>query len=209
MQAGTRAALVGAAVLTATLATVAQAGPPPTLIKVKDDKFKPADGSQLVDSSTTWDWADSVEDEHNVREDQKLFYSGQPTSDVSTQFFKRVSAGTYHYYCEEHGSRHGGMDGTMRVRPSVLGSVTDDEFPVTWADLPEVEAQFDVRFKVGDGNWKNWRKNTTSATAIFGNADDPVDVEPGRTYRVQARTEKAGTDKQSDWSPKLKVTPQP
>lgn len=67
-----------AAIAGLALAAQAAAGPPPTDVKVEDDKFKPAVAMQLLESSTHWIWNDDVAHKHNVREDHKLFYSGPP-----------------------------------------------------------------------------------------------------------------------------------
>lgn len=193
----------------AVLAASSWAGPPPTGIEVRDNEFVPDDASQIVESSTTWQWADDITDEHNVREDHKLFYSGAPTSNTATDATRRISAGTFHYYCEVHGSKTGGMDGVVTVTPLQLPPLTNDLFGVRWSDGSfDTGDRFDLRWKGpgSDGEYKTWRKNTSLATDDFGEFDDPVDVKPGKTYRVQARSEIASNPKRhSGWSPPLKV----
>ncbi len=147
---------------------------------------------------------------HNVRQDAKLFYSGPTTSNPNASFSFSPSAGTYHYYCEEHGTKRGGMDGTLKVKPEV-GPADIDGFIVTWGD-PSVAGtvRHDVQYKIGNGKWKDWVRNETDLGAEFGADDEPVDVKPGKTYRFRARTEKVSNpDKRSDFSPAAKHTVDP
>jgi plastocyanin len=198
-----------AAAVTLALAATAAAGPPPTAVVVEDNRFLPAAANQILESSTHWGWADTVARKHNVREDRKLFYSGPPTSDVTTSLSRTVSVGTFHYYCENHGSKSGGMDGTVKVRPLQLPPLTDDQFKVRWSDGTfDTGDRFDLRWKrATGGSYEPWIKDTTLPEAVFGEADDPIDVLPGRTYLVQGRSEMAANPKRhSGWSPALKVT---
>lgn len=197
-----------AAIAGLALAAQAAAGPPPTDVKVEDDKFKPAVAMQLLESSTHWIWNDDVAHKHNVREDHKLFYSGPPTKDIDTNISRLVSVGTFHYYCEKHGSKNGGMDGEVKVRPQQLPPLTDDEFKVRWSDGTfSTGDRFDLRWKRAGGEYESWIANTNLKEAIFGAGDDPVDVEPGRTYLIQGRSEMAANPSgHSGWSPVLKVT---
>lgn len=205
----TIAALV--VVFAGALAVPATAGPPPTPVDVGDDFFNPSNATQLAESSTTWFWNDDVEHKHDVLQDDKLFKSGPPTNNPSTVFGVSLPAGTYHYYCTTHGSRNGsGMDGTVKSRLA-LGGLSAESVPVTWGNnLVDVEPQYDVRFKVGSGKWKNWLKNTQLGSSQFGAGDEPVNLKPGKTYKLQARTENAANDeRRSGWSPTASFEGQP
>lgn len=202
-------AALGGPVALLVLAATSTAGPPPNPVDVKDDEFKPRVSSQIVDSSTHWFWADAIDSQHNVREDSKLFYSGAPTDDPDTNYSQNLSAGTYHYYCEEHGSKNGGMDGEVMVRPQVHGPATADEIPLKWAEVPDPADRFDVRYRIGGGDWKSWLREVSGRELTFGASDDPVGVKPDKTYRFQARTLLDGTSKRSGWSPTTKVTTPP
>jgi plastocyanin len=188
-------------------ATPAIAGQDP--YSVNDDFFDPAFPPKLSIPAAcfTWNWA-VVADAHNVRQDRKLFYSGPLTSDDSASFGPIcASAGTFHYYCENHGSASGGMDGRLRVVPNVEGDVGSDRFRVRWGQgLDHTGDRFDVRFRVGDGRWKDWRKDTRKDEKTFGRNDNPVDVKPNRTYSFKVRSQKGPNDnKVSGFSPKLTV----
>jgi plastocyanin len=171
-----------------------------------DNVFEPAKPppEDVSDSPLfSWQWGsdNTTEQAHNVRQDRKLFYSGEPT-DTRELFEVIVSAGSYHYYCEVHGSENGGMDGKIRVRPTA-DDLTDDQFLFRWAfPTSETGDEYDVRFKVGNRDWKLWRNNTTAPSGVFGENDDPVDVKPGKTYKLQALSQKStNRKKRSDWSP--------
>jgi plastocyanin len=182
----------------------AAAGPPPTSVSVVDNDFRPAKSSQILGSSTFWDW-DDVANEHNVRQDRKLFYSGPPTDDPMTSVSKTISAGTWHYFCEVHGSKRGGMDGVVKVKP-ISTPIDPDTFMVHWGDGVDTGDQFDVRYRVGRKDFKSWLKNTSLQNAVFGAGDDPVNVRSGRKYTIQARSEASANPKRaSGWSPKLVV----
>jgi hypothetical protein len=59
--------------------------------------------------------------------------------------------------------------------------------------------RFDVQYKVGNGNWKNWRQNSSAKEAVFGQDDKPLAPATGTTYRFRARSQRG--DAQSAWSP--------
>jgi plastocyanin len=175
-----------------------------------EDLFSPdhASGSALNQPGFQWDWGKGTIDEHNVRQDSKLFYSGQPT-DFQQPFRIDASAGTYHYYCEVHGSKSGGMDGELDVAPS-SGSLKQKHggrivFEIFWAsENADTGNQFDVQYRVGNRDWKYWKKNTAKRHGLFGKNGKPVTVKDGKVYKVRVRSEKASNpDKRSDWSPAL------
>ena len=189
-----------------------------------ENRFGPRKVTQQIPEVVfQWNWngIDPTAREHNVRQDKRLFYSGPPTTEDSFQ--RSISAGTFHYYCEVHGSRSGGMDGKVKVRPASLSAPDpeDRSFPVQWAiagkasgvsarrggGVPtETGDRFDVRFKVEDGRWRIWKRDTRKVKAQFGRNDNPVHVRNGREYKFKARSQKGSNDnKVSGWSPKLTI----
>jgi plastocyanin len=145
---------------------------------------------------------------HNVRQDVKLFYSGRLTTTDSNGYTVVPSAGSFHYYCEAHGTRTGGMAGTIKIRPQIFNK-TDTSFGVRWSPATgDTGGKFDVRYRVDSGAWKVWKNDTTAAQATFGLNGKPVTVRAGRTYDIQARSEKSrDTSKFSGWSPLARVIP--
>jgi plastocyanin len=144
---------------------------------------------------------------HNVRQDDRLFRSGDPKT--NDDFGVGPSAGSYHFFCEVHGSRSGGMDGVIRVRPALDGAPAGRPFTVIWASSSNDQSgdAFDVRYKRGDGKWKTWKNDTEKFQAVFGRNDRPERVRSDAVYRFQARSEKASNpSRRSDWSPKLTVS---
>ena len=143
---------------------------------------------------------------HNVRQDDKLFYSGSLTNSKPSGYTITPSAGSFHYYCELHGSPSGGMAGTIKVRPAVFNK-TATSFGVRWSPgTNQTGNAFDVRYRVDGGTWKTWKSHVAAAQAIFGANNNPVHVGPGHTYEVQARSEKSSNlAKKSGWSPAARV----
>jgi plastocyanin len=143
---------------------------------------------------------------HNVRQDNKLFYSGPLTNSKPSGYTITPSAGTFHYYCELHGSPTGGMAGTISIRPTIFNK-TVSSFGVKWSPgTNQTGNRFDVRYRVDGGTWKTWKNDVTTAQAIFGASNLPVHVAPGHTYEVEARSEKAtNLTKPSGWSPLARV----
>jgi plastocyanin len=144
---------------------------------------------------------------HNVRQDVKLFYSGPLTSHDANGFDVVPSAGSFHYYCELHGSRTGGMTGTVKIRPQIFNK-TASSFGVRWSTgSNDTGGKFDVRYRVDGGAWKVWKNDVTATQATFGAVGKPVPVRAGHTYDVAARSEKASnTSQASGWSPFARVT---
>jgi plastocyanin len=195
------AGVIALAMGAAALAAPAVAGPPPTTnVSLGDDFFDPDDASQILGSSTHWDWLDTISDEHNVRQDDKLFRSGAPTSNIATTYTTVIAAGTFPYYCELHGN--GIMDGVVRVKP-LVGGYDGETLTVMWGDDGvERPSQYDVKYRVNDGKWKGWIKNTTAIRRKFGRNDNPVNVQKGKTYSFRGRTElRSNPKKASGFSP--------
>lgn len=174
------------------------------------DVFSPdqSSGEVNVDNLFRWSWGAGTINQHNVRQDSKLFYSGA-ISDDHAPFDVIASAGTYHYYCDLHGTRSGGMDGEVAVSPRLSPLARkrgfDPVVSVEWASQSTATGdQFDVQYKVGSGDWKYWRKKTSKLEGLFGNNGKPVTVKKGKTYRIRARSEKSSNPtKRSGWSPAL------
>jgi len=144
---------------------------------------------------------------HNVRQDSALFYSGALTTSKPAGFTVIPSAGAFHYYCTLHGSPSGGMDGTIKIRPTIFNK-TANSFGVKWSPgSNDTGNAFDVRYRVDGGLWKIWKNDVTTTQATFGLNDKPIRVRPGHTYDVQARSEKKlAPSKVSGWSPLARVT---
>jgi plastocyanin len=189
-------------VLMVPLAPVVSAGG--SAISVSDDEFTPSNYHLPGPGPTVpWVWGPGLAHEHNVRQDVKLFRSGEPTSDPGI-YEKVFSAGTFHYYCEVHGTRDGGMDGKVRVPVGIQGTADRQIFRVIWAtETSRTGKAFDVKYRVDDGPWVAWRTDTTKLRALFGRNDKPVPVEEGLLYEVRSRSQKRvdRPKKVSGWSP--------
>lgn len=181
-----------------------------TGVGIDDNVFTPSSVSGVAGDSLTWDWLTPMRS-HNVRQNKTLFRSGSPTSDDNASFTRVFSAGTFAYYCEVHGGPGSGMDGTVKVRPTVAEAPTGLPFTVTWASASSnTGAAFDVEYRVGTtGDWVAWNTDTTDLSDVFGDGNDPVQVQSGVTYQVRVRSQKsvAATGKTSKFSPKVAFTP--
>ena len=196
--------------LAATLGTIwaapASAGVPVD-IDVYDWNFLPKEAEHSVlGTGVIWDWnggSGTTQDEHNVREDSKLFRS--PLQDEGT-FQISPSAGTYHYYCEPHLDSND-MQAELKITPAYTELSNPDELRIVWAqDDSDTGDRFDVRYRVGMGPFKTWKKDTARLSERFGRQDEPVDVKPGKTYTFKVRTGLASNPtKQSKYSPQLVV----
>jgi plastocyanin len=151
-----------------------------------------------------WQWGSSgsTVSAHNVRQDNKLFFSGQPTTSDPGGYSVVPSAGSFHYYCDLHGSSAGGMAGTINVRPLIFNK-TGSSFRVEWATgANQTGDAFDVRYRVDGGTWKIWKSGATIGQATFGANNRPIHVTSSHTYDIQARSKKqANPSKVSGWSP--------
>ena len=195
-------------VLVAALVRPAWSGAQETVL-VEDFVFVPDAVTVATAESVVWDWEPEFA-EHNVREDHKLFRSGAPTANTDATFEVVFSAGTFHYYCEPHGSPTSGMDGLVRVRPLIEAPPSGPPFSVRWATLDtETGAVFDVRFKVGNGNWRTWLTDADNRMRVFGKDGKPVSVHPGTEFSFRVRSQKgAGTPNSvSRYSPVASFTP--
>jgi plastocyanin len=193
------------------LALPAAAGAAPREIDIGDNFFspkKPPARNFRAGPSFRWSRAGGSNGDHNIRQDDRLFRSGDPTTGP-INFPINASAGSYHYYCEIHGSRQGGMAGRVKVRPVALTDHAIGEIEVEWADSnTDTGSRFDVRYRVDQRKWKTWKNDTPKFHAAFGHNDNPVNYRPNRhTYKIKVRSERRRVKKYSDWSPRLTLNP--
>jgi plastocyanin len=188
------------------LALPAVAGAAPREIDVDDDFFTPRNPpTRQLQSGPSFRWASvpGANNEHNVRQDDRLFRSGNPTDPLNFQI--RASAGSYHYYCELHAPD---MAGRVKVKPIRDRDPSGVKFTVIWASPgTNTGGSFDVRFKRGSGDWRIWKNDTEKFRAVFGRNRNPVRVRANRVYKFQVRSERSSNpSRRSDWSPTLRVS---
>lgn len=193
-----------ALILATALLMPATAATETSVVKVTDNNFGP-DGLR-VPLGRAVRWQDAASGEHNVREDSRIFRSGAPTTNLN-DFTVRFSAGTYHYYCEIHGSRRAaGMDGVIRVAPKAQAGPSGLPFTVLWAtDDSNSGATYDVDYKIGSRRWTRWKSGTKAINAVFGQDGNPVEPKAGIRYSFRARSLKASSA--SGWSPEKDFMP--
>lgn len=178
------------------------------------NRFSPAVSRwSVISTNFFWTWGDIGDDgsssrRHNVVQDQRLFRSGDPAKtgpDPQGMFSVSASAGTFPYFCGVHGGPGGrGMAAVIEVPPDKL-TTEPDGVGVEWAvEASDTGNRYDVRFKVGDGRWRTWRRNAKAMSDVFGRDDDPVNFNGTKTYKIQARsTLKSDSSRHSGWSPSL------
>lgn len=177
-----------------------------TTVAVRDDFFEPRRVTAGVGGSVMWDRPATTQHRHNVREDGRIFRSGDPMGDDAFTYTVVFSAGTFHYFCEVHGGPTGGMDGLVRVPVTILAGPSGLPFTVRWATASsQTGDRFDVQFRVGSGEWRTWRAGTASLQGVFGKNGRPVRVRDGVTYWFRARS-LSGTAR-SRWSPPRSFAP--
>lgn len=173
-------------------------------VEVRDNAFDPRRTRVVTGGSVRWMRAAGSVNPHNVREDGGLFRSGAPTSGA-IDFTVAFSAGTFHYYCEVHGSPSGGMDGLVRVPVKIKPAPAGPPFRVIWATKgSETGSRYDVKYRAGDGPWKRWKRNASGKRAVFGKKGRPERVSTGVTYSFRARSKEGAA--RSRWSPKRSFT---
>jgi plastocyanin len=189
----------------ALLALPAVAAAAPREISAGDDFFspkKPAARNFEAGPSFHWSRTGGSSGRHNIRQDDKLFFSGHATSGP-INYTINASAGSFHYYCEIH--RFSGMSGVVKVRPRVIPESVAGEILVRWADSDtNTGSRFDVRYRVDHRKWKLWKKDTRKFQGTFGHHDRPVNFNLNRhTYKIEVRSERKQVSKRSGWSPAL------
>jgi plastocyanin len=185
----------------------AAAGAVPRQIDVDDDFFAPRNPpTRNFEPGPSFRWSNGggTANEHNVRQDDRLFSSGGLT-DGPINFAIRASAGSFHYYCTLH--RFQGMSGRVKVRPIAVPDSLIGAIEVRWANADtNTGSRFDVRFKVDQRKWKTWKNDTSGFHAAFGRNDNPVNYRPNRhNYKIKVRSERRRVSKRSDWSPALRL----
>jgi plastocyanin len=173
-------------------------------VEVHDSFFMPDEVGNQVGNTVRW-FSDGTTLTHNVRENGQLFRSGAPTT-APIDFPVVFSAGTFHYYCEIHGSGVGGMDGLVRIPVRIDRAPDGLPFTVVWATSDsETGSLHDVQFRVGTGDWRTWKRDATSLSGRFGRNRNPVRVRAGVRYSFRARSQEG--DAVSRWSPTRSIRP--
>jgi len=179
----------------------------PTQIDFGFNYFNPDDVTvDFVPGENTVEW-NRIEQPgiyHSITANGGSFQTG-PSG--FTDYDRRISAGTYPYYCVNHGGNAGVMDGVVAVRP-ITGEINADDFDVIWAGQgTQTGTSFASRWKKqGQTKWKIWHSSIEAKHRAFGANNNPTDVKPGKTYLIQVRSSIPGSSK---WSPKLSVTVEP
>jgi plastocyanin len=170
-------------------------------VTVNNNNFLPFRVHGEPGDSVQWTWTLTGPVEHNVKQNALLFYSGPPTSEAGHMYTAVFSAGKFDYYCEVHGGPNQGMNGEVFVRPMATDGPEGNTFLVRWA-VPNSETGdlYDVQYRIGQGEWQSWKKNTSQLKAVFGKNGNPELVDPGTTYFFRARSQ--NDEGNSRWSPK-------
>jgi plastocyanin len=194
-------ALIGVAVLLTVPAAALGQGAVQE-VATGDDFFEPENLSTDVGTeSFHWRWGPDSDppsfSEHNVREENKLFYSG-PT-ETSGEFTATPSAGTFLYVCDAHGVISGdkvlGMGGEIAVKPTATPQ--GKKVLVTWAtEATDTGTQFDVRQQIGSKKPEVVESKTKKLEAVFK-------LKGGKKYKFDVRSRQGKAA--SRWSPKLTV----
>ena len=184
--------LAAAATFVAALAATASGGALPTSIQFGDTFFDPKRApviaTQPGQPEAVWERASGSILAHNVRQDDRLFRSGAPRGPAFTGYDVDLSAGTYHYYCENHGSPAGGMNGLVRVRPAAGGASPATE-QIVWGDAQARRVdRYLVQFRAQGSRWRTWKRKTRRLQGIFGKQDQPISPQLGATYQVRVRS---------------------
>jgi plastocyanin len=159
-------------------------------VAIADNSFTSATLDANVGDTVHWSRASGT-GTHSVHEDGNIFDSGDPASGA-IDFTVLFSAGTFHYYCEAHGSASGGMAGVVRVPVSMVSAPAGRPFTVRWAYPAGAGTRsgtsFDVNYRVDSGPWKRWWGNTSGVVSVFGQSGAPMTVTGGHTYSFRARS---------------------
>jgi hypothetical protein len=104
------------------------------------------------------------------------------------------------------------MDGFVKVPVKFRGSPAGLPFTVIWAAAgSETGSSYDVQYRLlgvdrrAAGSWRSWKSNTSERQAVFGQGDEPEELDNGRPYQFRARSREGSV--KSRWSPKASFTP--
>jgi plastocyanin len=196
--------LIGAALIGLLLLSPVEAGAVTKRVGVHDSFFDPERTKVGVGDVVVWH-NPGTQEAHNIRQDWTLFYSGDTTT--QGDFQARFSAGNFHYFCEIHESE--GMKGRVKVPVKVSAGPVGTAFTVAWAtSTSKTGSRFDIQYRVGTGDWRDWHKNTTTRKGTFGGGGSPATAVPGTRYRFRARSQKGTNNRAvSGWSPVAAFTP--
>jgi plastocyanin len=163
-------------------------------VVVDDDFFSPERVKfDAGTASVHWAWGPPVsQNEHNVRQDDRVFYSGALSA--TGDFTVTPSAGTFGYYCQLHGFPGGGMAGEIKVKPT--GEANGKRANLVWATADtDTGTRFDVRQKVGKKEPEVVEEKTKALDGRFKLKDGK------NQFQVRSRER----NRVSDWSPKLNL----
>ena len=178
-------------------------------IHVHDDFYDPDSPPDAVfdfldvdNPNVVWTWGnfngDTTSASHNVFQRKAMFKSG--ISKDSGQYEVQASGGAYKYLC----TVHQGMTGEVGIRP-MLQTPSEDTLKPIWAnEFTETGKRFDVRYRIDEGKWKLWLRQTKKTRKVFGKNKKPVAVDTAEhQYDFSARTIKGKPSKKrrSGWSP--------
>lgn len=166
-------------------------------VEIVDNRFRPGAVKVAVGSSVHWT-KDTTRNPHNVRENGGIFTSGQQTT-AAIDFTATFSAGKFKYHCVVH--QAGGMRGVVKVPVTIQAKPAGRNFTVKWAtSATDTGTTYDVEYKVGTGEWREWLSETDLGAAVFGKDGKPVRVRANKTYSFRARS--LLVEIKSGWSPK-------
>ncbi len=190
----------------ALLALPAVAGAAPRQISAGDDFFspkKPAARSFEAGPSFHWSRAGGSSNRHNIRQDDKLFFSGHATERADQLHDQRLRRLLPLLLRDSSLLGHE----WRRQGPSARRSRT--RWPARFSSggptpTPNTGSRFDVRYRVDHRKWKLWKKDTRKFQGTFGHNDRPVNFNLNRhTYKIEVRSERKQVSKRSGWSPAL------
>lgn len=88
--------------------------PNEAVVQVKDDVFDPSTVTIRSGGTVTWQWAGSSE--HDVTWVTQSGTSNSPLQKTGTYTRNFSAAGTYTYFCTQHGTATSGMRGSVVVQ---------------------------------------------------------------------------------------------
>lgn len=180
------AGLAASALVAGVMSATSSVSAAPTQVEANESKrFEPPQVVTGVGQRVDWFGTPGGAEEHSVRQDQGLFDSGTPVTNLS--FNRNFSAGTFRYHCEKHVDD--GMVGVVKVPPSIAKKPRGLPFTVRWAtNRSNTGNRFLVQYKINNGRWKIWQRNTRAKVLVFGNRNRPVRVVRGKKYSFRVKS---------------------